>query len=355
MIFNFGDRAALQLLFLIPVIFLLGLWLNNRGRQVLNKNVSTKLFAFLTRTVSAPKRKWKLILQCLTLFLFIIALARPQSGESKQKAKSEGLEIVLAVDVSNSMIAEDVKPNRLDLVKKELSRLLDQFSGDRVGLVAFAGSSILLSPMTSDKNAIKMYIEALSPEAVSSQGTDFKRAIDEAYGAMDRGGLESDSDRRVTKVIILVSDGEDNEKGALDAAQKVAGEGVRIFTLGVGTAAGGQIPLRDQMGNLLGYKKDAQGRDVISKSTGESLMALAKAGQGSYHQITFGGDAVKVLKDELNRLQKAQFDTLDFKQYTEHYQIFLFLGILLGLLELFLGDRRKEGRLWQGRFEVSKS
>jgi Ca-activated chloride channel family protein len=354
MAFVFADQQAFELLLLVPLIFFLSLWMNRRVRQVVASKISKKLLPNLTRTVSLSARKWKLILQCATLAFFILALARPQSGESQQKARSEGVEIVLAVDVSNSMMSEDVRPSRLELAKKELTRLLDQFTGDKVGLVAFAGSAILLSPLTSDKSAIKMYLEGLSPSSVATQGTDFKRALDEAYHALDRGGVESDSENRVTKVIVIASDGEDNEKGALDMAQKIAKEGVRIFTLGLGTAQGGTIPIRDERGNLLGYKKDKNRNDIISKSTGEALEALAKAGQGSFHQVTFGGDTVKLLKTEMDRLQKAQFDSLDFKQYTEHYQMFLLCGILLGLIEFLLGERRGEGRIWQGRFEVAK-
>lgn len=355
MSFTFADSSALHLMALIPIVFLISLWMNRRTRQIVESKVSKHLTEFLTRSVSTPKRKWKLFLQCLTLFFFLFALARPQSGESQQKAKSEGVEIVLAVDVSNSMLAEDARPSRLELAKKELTRLLDQFGGDRVGLVAFAGSAILLSPLTNDKNALKMFIESLSPSAVTTQGTDFKKALDESYNALQRGGIESDATSRVTKVIIVASDGEDNEKGGLDSAARIAGEGARIFTLGFGTAQGAPIPVRDQMGNLLGYKKTKDGQEVVSKSTGDALKALAEAGKGSYHQVTFGGDAVKILKNELDRLEKAQFDSTDFKQYTEHYQIFLLLGLLLALLEFALGERRGEGRLWAGRFEVPKS
>src|SRR5262249_28233904 len=154
--------------------------------------------------------------QCLALFFFVVALARPQSGEGKTKAKSEGLEIVLAVDVSNSMMSEDVRPSRLALAQKELARFLDTLGGDKIGLVAFAGSAILLSPLTNDKSALKMYLESLSPNSVSTQGTDFKKALSEAANALKRGGTDADEVPNVTRVIVVVSDGEDNEKGGLD-------------------------------------------------------------------------------------------------------------------------------------------
>ena len=351
--FRFADTAALNLLALIPVVVLIIWWTARRTQQVLNSAIAPQLAQFLTRAVSSRKRQTKLVLQCLTLFFFVLALARPQSGEGKQKAKSEGLEIMLAVDVSNSMLAEDARPSRLALAKKELSRFVDGLGGDKVGLVAFAGSAILLSPLTTDKSALKMFIESLTPEAVSTQGTDFKKAINESLSALQRGGLDGGEGTKVTRVIVVASDGEDNESGGLDAAKKAAGDGVRIFTLGFGTEQGGQIPVRDREGNVVGYKKDRSGQIVITRSTGEALKALAQAGQGDFHQVTFGGDAIQRLRESINQLEKAQFDSMEFTHYNEHYQIFLFLGIVLALLELFLGDRKSEGRLWRGRFEVA--
>ena len=138
----------------------------------------------------------------------------------------------------------------------------------------------------------------------------------------------------------------------MEQAEKIAGEGIRIFTLGFGTEAGGQIPVRDANGNLIGYKKDSKGQVVISKSTGESLKAIAEASKGTFQQVTFGGDAVKNLKANIDQLQRAQLDTMEINHYNEHYQTFLFFGILLALIELFLGERKSEGRIWKGRFEV---
>lgn len=350
--YRFADRAALNLLLLIPLIVFLLWWMRRRAQVVIQQQISPKIAAFLTRSLAPKKRTLKIWLQCLALLFFILALARPQSGEGRQKAKSEGLEIMLVVDVSNSMLAEDVRPSRMELAQKELSRFVDSLGGDKVGIVAFAGSAILLSPMTNDKGALKMYLESLSPSAVSSQGTDFKKALDEAYQALNRGGTEGEASG-VTRVIIVASDGEDNEKGGLDVAKKISDEGVRIFTLGFGTEAGGQIPVRDDHGNLVGYKKDRSGQTVVSRSTGEALKALAEAGQGTYQHVTFGGDAVQNLRASIDQLQRAQFDTMEVSHYNEHYQSFLLIGLVLAFLELLLGERKGEGRLWRGRFEVA--
>lgn len=350
--YRFEDHAALQLLALIPLVIFLVWWTTRRTQAVVRAQIAPPLAKFLMRSVAPGRRRWKMILQCLTLFFFIFALARPQSGESRQKAKSEGLEIMLVVDVSNSMLSEDARPSRLELARRELSRFVDMLSGDKVGLVAFAGSAILLSPMTNDKGAMKSYLDSLTTDAVSTQGTDFRKALNEAYTALQRGGLDADENKQITKVIVVASDGEDNEKGALEYAEKIAGDGVRIFTLGFGTEQGGQIPVRDKAGNLVGYKKDKNGQTVVSKSTGESLKALAQAGKGTFQQVTFGGDAIKNLKDSIDNLQRTQFESMEVSHYNEHYQAFLFAGILLALLELLLGERKSEGRIWRGRFEV---
>lgn len=350
--YRFEDRAALNLLGLIPIVVLMVWWTAGRTRQVIASRIKPAIATFLTRSVSPANRKWKLWLQALSVFFFVIALARPQSGEGKTKAKSEGLEMAIAIDVSNSMLAEDTRPSRLELAKKELSRLIDSLGGDKVALVAFAGSAILLSPLTNDKAALKMYIESLTPEAVATQGTDFKKALTEAWGALQRGGAENDELAKTTKVIVVASDGEENEKGGLDTARKIAGDGARIFTLGFGTEQGGQIPVRDRGGNLAGYKRDKTGQVIVTRSTGEALRALAEAGQGTYSQVTFGGDAIKQLKSHIDQLQRAQLDTMEVSHYDEHYQKFLFIGLLLALIELALGERRTEGRLWKGRFEV---
>lgn len=350
--YRFEDQAALQLLWLIPLVLFWINWTGKRTTQVIRSQISPKISGFLTRSVSTRKRKWKLILQVCTLLFFVVALARPQSGEGKQKAKSEGLEMVIAVDVSNSMMAEDARPSRLELAKRELSRFIDLLGGDKVGLVAFAGSAILLSPMTNDKAALKMFLESLSPDSVATQGTDFKKAINEAYEALQRGGIEGDEKQQVTKVIVVASDGEETEQGGIDVAKKIAESGTRIYTLGFGTEQGGQIPMRDRDGNLVGYKREKGGQTVVTKFTGEAMKALAEAGKGTYQHVTFGGDAVRNLRANIDQLQRAQLDTMEVSHYTEHYQMFLGIGIILALIELFLGERRGEGRIWKGRFEV---
>lgn len=353
--FRFESPQWLQLIWLVLVLTILG-WVLLRGAShKLQKALGKKMFPFLSNSVSSKKRKWKLFLQGFVLSLMIIALARPQMGESMQEIKSQGVEIVIAVDVSNSMMTEDVKPSRLEFAKKELSRLVERFAGDRVGIIVFAGSAALISPLTTDYGAIKMFLDSLSTDSISSQGTAFAKAIQEGYDAFKAGGVSDDDTNRVTRVLLIASDGEDHEPGAITLAQKLTEKGMRIFTMGFGTEKGGAIPVRDEFGNLTGYKKDSSGQVILSTSNGKELRAIAEAGKGAYYQATPGGNAAEKIKEEVDKLQKSEFDSKLATNYDEQFQIVLLCAILLGLLELYLGERKSQSRLWRGRFEVTES
>ena len=351
--FRFENLSAFNYLWVIPFIIIIGIVFDVRSNKRLQAAMGTRLYPYLSSSVSKAKRRWKTFLQILALFFFVVALARPQMGQSKQEVKSEGVEIIFAVDVSESMMAEDVKPSRLGQVKVELARLIDLMPGNKVGILAFAGSAALLSPITTDNGAIKMYLDSLDIRSVSSQGTSFQEAIDAAKQAFERGGATTDETNKVTRVILIASDGEDHEPGAIEAAKKLTQEGVRIFTLAFGTEKGGAIPERDNMGFLKGYKKDrGSGQTIITTVKGEALRALAEAGKGSFYFATFGGDHVKNIVEDINKLEKTQFDSAMATQYEERFQIFLLMGIVIAMIELILGERRRSFRFWKGRFEV---
>ncbi len=328
-------------------------WIASRfARQRLEKLLGKRVTPFLTASISWSKRRWKLFFQCLCLALMIIALARPQSGQSTQEIKSEGVEIMILADVSDSMMAEDVRPNRLGQMRAELSRLIDLMPGNKVGLIAFAGSATLLSPLTTDPAALKMYIDSLSPLSVSSQGTNFQDALVAADEAFNRGGTTQDETSRVTRVMVVASDGEDHEPGAVETAKKLAEKGERIFGLVYGTERGAQIPERDSLGFLKGYKKDGSGQVVTTKVNGQAIQALSQAGQGETFFASAGGNHLQRLVNAVDHLEKTQFESQVATQYDEKFQIFLFFAFLMGCFELLLGERKNPFRLWRGRFEV---
>jgi len=349
---RFGYPEALWFLWLVPALFFLILFLQNRSQAVLVRGLGVKLTPYLSATLNTRKRRIKLVLKLLALTFFALALARPQVGSSKQEIKSEGVELMVALDVSRSMLAEDVKPNRLHFAKKQIEALLDLLGGDKVGLIAFAGSAILLSPMTTDKGALKMFLDSLSPESVRTQGTNFKKALLEAQDAFTRGGVETDRTSRVTRVILVASDGEDHEAGAIKVAQKLLDQGIRIFTYAFGTEKGGAIPIVDRFGRKRGFKRDKNNEIILSKTKGKFLQQLAKVGRGSFYHARLGGPTASLIYEDISKLEQAEFDAFYSTNYDEKYQIFLFFGLLLGLVDLFLGERKKVGKFWKGRFEV---
>jgi len=349
--FRFENPQAFFYLWLLLVVIVFSIIFTKRAEKKLKKALGSRVAPVLTASVSKLRRRWKLILQCLVLFCFILALARPQMGESKQEIRSEGVEIMFLIDVSNSMMAEDVRPNRLEQAKVELSKLIDLMPGNKIGIIAFAGSATLLSPITTDPASLKLYLESLSPLSVSTQGTEFKAALAEAAAAFQRGGVAPDDTIKVTRVILIASDGENHETGALEEAENLVKQGIRIFSLVYGTEKGAPIPERDGMGFLRGYKKDAQGQTVLSTVKGDALKALAQKGQGSFYHAAFGGNHLQKIVEDINQLEKTQFESEIATQYDERFQIFVLLGIIFALLELYLGDRRPASRLWAGRFE----
>lgn len=349
--FRFESPQYLMLFVLVGVVVLAFLYALARWK-ITTRQFSTRLSPFLFDSFSLKKSWWKAILLSLTLAGFVLALCRPQMGEGQKEVKSMGLELMIAVDVSRSMLAEDVRPSRLEHAKKEIMNLLDKLSGDKVGLIAFAGSSVLLSPLTVDKSALKMFVEGLSPSSVESQGTEIGKALNEAKEAFARGGTEGDEVSHVTKVVLVISDGEDHEEGAEKTAKELSDLGMRVFTMAFGTEAGGRVALRDERGHLVGYLKDKSGQAVVSKVNGNFLRTLAEVGKGSFYHVTFGGGQMTSLVEDLDGLEKAEFDTSVATSFDERYQYILFPALLLAFIELFLGSRVRRKDKWKGRFPV---
>lgn len=352
--FRFASPHILNLLWFVPIYVLLGFYYAKKREQRFQQLMGERVYPFLSSSVSYQKRKWKTLLEALTIACLILALARPQTGASTQKIKSEGVELMFVVDVSQSMMAEDIKPSRLDLAKRELTRFLELGGGDKVGIVAFAGSAALLSPVTTDKSALMMYLDSLTPDSVSTQGTNFKEALQQAQAAFERGGIEKDETTTVARAIIIASDGEDNEEGAVTKAKELEQSGIRIFSLAFGTEKGAPIPIRDRRGHLVGYRKDDNGQVILTKTKGTILQELANVGGGSFYHVTFGGSSMNQLREDLNRLEKATFESAELVSYEEKFQLFLLLGLFFGLFDLYLGDRKHMGRLWKGRFEIAQ-
>jgi Ca-activated chloride channel family protein len=210
----------------------------------------------------------------------------------------------------------------------------------------------VLSPLTTDKNALKMYLESMVPDSVSAQGSDFGAALNEAKDAFKRGGVEGDEMSTVTKAILLVSDGEDLAGQGVKVSEDIKKLGIHIFSLAVGTEKGGPIPIRDGNGTTRGYRKDRDGKVILTQASDKSLKEIASVGGGSFYHLSIGSNIIQQLKSDLDKLEKAEFENAEMVDYNERYQIFLLLGLLIAALDFALGERKKTGRIWRGRFEV---
>lgn len=348
--FRFLNADYLYLVFLIVILFVGFAFYSKRQEEKHKKTMGERIFTILTKSFSREKLRLKSILQFLCFFFLILALMRPQSGESQQQVRSQGIELFFVIDVSESMMAEDLKPNRLEQVKLELNKIMDSLYGHKIGLVAFAGSAALMSPLTSDPSAIKMYIDSLSPQSVSSQGTNFSEALRIAKEGFEKGGLGQDS--AMNRVILIASDGEDHEPDALKMASELVKSGIRIFTLAYGTERGERIPVRDQFGYLKDFKKNKKGEPIISTVKGDFLKKLAAEGRGRFYFSTFGGSHIKSIVDDINSLEKSEFSTEMNTQYNEMFQYFLIFAFIFAVLEILVGRRRKDFTIWRGRYEI---
>lgn len=351
-VLKWGNTSAfwwlLAVIIFVAVFFISDFYFLKRYQQKLGQ----KIYSYLAQAVSTPLRRLQVLLQAIGLVFIIFALARPQMGASQQEITSEGVELMILADVSESMMSEDVKPSRLVQMKVELSKLLDLMPGNKVGIIAFAGSSSLLCPLTTDPNALKMYIESLDTNSVSTQGTNFEMALDYAKDAFEKGGVTQDNNTRTTRVILIASDGEDQEKGALEAAKRLSDSGIKIYTMAYGTEKGGAIPVRDYTGNMTGYKKDSSGQIIQTTVKGDFLKQLADTGGGHFYYASFGGDHLRKFVNDIANLEKTQFQSSHIIQYDEKFTWPLLVGFILLLISLFISDRRRHLTAWRGRYEV---
>jgi Ca-activated chloride channel family protein len=308
---------------------------------------ASALLRRLSANINWRGRRWRNALLLIALAFFIVALARPQWGSEVREVKQEGLQVLVALDVSQSMMAQDIKPTRLDRAKLEIADLMERLNGDEVGLVLFSGASFIQVPLTSDYFTALTYLDSADPSVISRPGTVIGDAIRTAmYGF--------DSNLSSQKVLIVMTDGEDHETDPLAAAQEVADEGVLIYTIGFGTPEGEPIPITDSSGQIVGYKQDQQGEIVLSKLDEDTLKAVAQAGNGKYYRASADGNELEKLLTEIDTLQKAQLQSRIETRHIERYQIFLALGLVAFVISELIPDRLVErispswtSRIWK--------
>ncbi|MFA4045386.1 VWA domain-containing protein [Prevotella sp. PCHR] len=331
--FRFESPAYLFLLLLIPLLATAYFIAMRNRMKRLRKFGDIQLLKMLMPDYSASRPMLKFILMLVALALIVVALARPQFGTKITNEKRSGIELVIALDISNSMLAEDVTPSRLDKSKLLVENIVDKFHNDKIALVVFAGDAFVQLPITSDYVSAKMFMNSITPSLITTQGTDIARAIDVSRHSFTK-------DENVGRAIMVITDGEDHEGGAVEAAKAAAKDGVNIFVVGVGSPGGSVIP--DGSG---GYIKDNTGQTVMSRINEDMCKEVAMAGGGLYINLDNTSSARDRLDAELGKLQKGDVSSVIYSEYDEQFQAFILLAIVVLILEICLLETK--GRLFE--------
>ena len=319
-------------LLIIPVIVVLFLLLQIWKRSAQKKFADKAMMNRLSPNKSFFKSVLKIVVLCLAFACFSMALVNPKNGTKLETVKREGVDIVFAVDVSKSMLAEDIAPNRLDKSKQLVTQIINNLASDRVGIIAYAGKAFPQLPITTDYASAKMFLNNMNTDMLSSQGTAINEAIKLSKTYFD-------NEEQTNRVLIIISDGEDHSEDAVSVAEEANEEGIRIFTIGVGDLKGGPIPLKKN-GVVLNYKKDSQGETVITRLSEETLQAIAEEGKGIYINGKNTSDVVESIREILNGMDKTEFEAKQFADFKSQFQWFLGFGIFFLLLDIFLLERK---------------
>jgi len=334
----------LNFLFGIPVLIVAMLLYSRWKKKSLALFGDNRLVKELMHSFSKRRIQIKNILTVLIFILLIIGITNPQVGTKMEEVKREGVDLMIAIDLSNSMMAEDIKPNRLERAKLAISRLIDKLEGDRIGLIVFAGEAYIQLPITTDYSAAKLFLSTVSTNIIPTQGTEIAKAIDLSVQSFDMENAQN-------KAIIIITDGESHDEKAIESAEKANELGIFIHTLGMGLSKGGPIPIYNKYGNRTGYRKDRDGNTVVSKLNEKLLQQIANAGEGTYVRANNSKAGLATLFAEINKMEKKEIGTMVFTEYKDRFQLFIGLALLLLLTDLILLGRKNK---WSNRVNFYK-
>lgn len=328
--FRFANIEMLWWLIAVPV-FVIGYVVSTKRKQrQLQEFGDKELMAQLMPDASKSRPIWKFCLLIVAFVLLIVAAARPQYGQKENTVKRQGIEVMVALDISNSMLAEDVAPNRLDRAKQMLSKMIDHMVDDKVGLVVFAGEAFTQLPITCDYVSAKMFLNTITPNLIQTQGTAIGTALQTAISSF--GSLESEAGR----AIVLITDGENHEDDAIAAAKQAHELGMQVFVIGIGKPEGAPIPKP----GTNDYFKDRSGQVVVSKLNEEMCQQISEAGSGVYVRCDNTNTAMRALQQELDRIATTELETTVYADYNEQYQSFALIALLLLMIEFFIMSRQ---------------
>ncbi len=327
--FRFEEPAYLYLLLLLPVLILLHWYSNYRRRRAIRKFGDPELMAMLMPDVSKYRPDVKFGIMWLVICLFSLLLARPQFGSKLETVKRQGVEVMIALDISNSMLAQDVQPSRLAKAKRLVAQLVDKMENDKVGMIVFAGDAFTQLPITGDYISAKMFLESIDPSLISKQGT----AIGAAIGLAMRSFTPQEG---VGRAVIVITDGENHEGGAVEAATEAAQNGIQVNVLGVGLPDGSPIP----MDGTNDYRKDREGNVIVTRLNEAMCQEIAKAGNGLYVRVDNTNNAQKAIGREINKMAKSDVETQVYTEFNEQFQAVAWFILILLLVEMLILERK---------------
>lgn len=340
-LFEFAYANYLYLLLVIPVlvlVFVVAIVSANRKKE---KFADYQLLYKLTPQFSATRRNLKFIYLTIALALIIVALAGPRIGAKLKEVKTTGIEAMILLDVSNSMLAEDLNPNRLNKAKLAIERLLPRLQNDNIGLIVFAGDAYVQVPMTNDYGAVQMFLQSVNTDIVPNQGTAIGAAIDLAMSSFSPNNENS-------KAIIIITDGENHEDNAIELAQKAADENINIYTIGMGTPAGSPIPIGND------FRKDRTGKTIITKLNEKMLVDIATAGNGTYIRASNSRVGLNKIYDQLDEIKQMEMKAKTFEEFDEKFHLWVIPALLILLLDFFTQEKRNKSlrkfKLFKDRF-----
>ncbi len=326
----------LYLWILIPIFYLLHYFYIKAKKKKLAQFADEKTQQTIIPDLSIGKQYLKFTLWNLSFFFLVLALANPQKGTSIEKKERTGTDLMVCLDVSNSMLAEDLKPNRISRAKQALTQLVNQLEGDRIGIVVFAGTSFVHLPITSDYTAAKTFIEVIDTKLIETQGTAIAECLEKAFSS-----FENQEQTKRSRSIILISDGEDNEEGALDVTKEIAKDGVVINTIGLGQTEGTPIPVYDRHGQSQ-YKKDANGNIVLTKLNETLLKDIAEEGNGVYIRANNTSIGLDNILARINKMEKNEYEAIAYKNYDSKFYIFACIALFFLLLEWIVFEKKNK-------------
>lgn len=339
---RFGNPEYFWFFILLPVFIAFFIWAYQYKRSALAKFASLSLIKKISPETDANRQVLKWIMFSIFFFFLVWSLVRPQFGIKTQKMERKGVDVIVALDISQSMLAEDITPNRIGRAKHEISKFIDLLKGDRIGLIVFAGESFAQCPLTLDYGAAQMYLDVVTTNWIQIQGTALADAIRQSAKAFRTKSKKH-------KVLVLITDGEDHEGDALDAAKNAAKEGVKIYTIGIGSESGVPIPMKKSGGNVV-YKKDKAGNLVMTRLNSIILEKIAHEGNGKYFHSGTDLDLTSIY-NEIAKMEKKDLGMNRLAVYEERYQIFLLIALLFLFIEFVIPERLKHKKVWRGRFE----